>query len=818
MNHDYPDTSNLRHVQQQNRERRRLYLQQRRQRSASERNAQTEQPQREFEQLRLQNLSTEQRSARLEQRRLAQRRRRLFIREESATSNVQQREIQRESWRNYARQRRAALTIEQREQQLARRRTNYRQRRQISENIEQTSHPNQVHNMTNAQTSRNIPHVDHDQDAFSDEDIPDNRSFIHRSYHNCARNFHETERFQRMQFPAPTTCRHCNARLFHRETSTMCCNNGTIILPPVTAPNEIIDIFSDQTVEGRHFRQNIRAYNHVFSFTSMGVHVDENLATRTRSVYTFRAQGAIYHKIGSLLPNSSDRPRYLQLYVYDTDHENENRMSENEELHLDLLDKIKNILNTHNPFVHTFRQLAQRLDIHECRLQIKEQPRNRPQYNLPTAPEVAAVLVGGEEAGNLKPRDIIVQSTSGHLLNISDIVEYYDPLQYPLLLPYSSYGWDVNTRNNDSRKVTCCDFYSYMLQIRPGDQSLFLRGGRLLQQYVVDNYVKIESNKLRWIRTHQNHIRADFYQGLLDTIHAGENYGGNVGRRTILPSSFVGSPRDMYQRYQDAMALVQKYGKPDLFLTMTCNPNWPEIKAELLPGQSPHDRPDLLTRIFHSKFDEMKTDILTKHVLGKVLAYAYVIEYQKRGLPHARMVIILDENDKLRTPDDYDNIVRAEIPDKRLEPRLCSVVLKHMIHGPCGMYNERSPCMTNGRCKRRFPKPFCSITTLGNDSYPIYRRREGESVPLESNPSVLVDNSWVIPYNPWLLLKYDCHINLEICSSVTSMKYLYKYVYKGPDRVALEVRQGPNYDEVQQFIDGRWFVLQKHCGKYSNSQ
>ncbi|XP_028053281.1 uncharacterized protein LOC114257702 [Camellia sinensis] len=260
----------------------------------------------------------------------------------------------------------------------------------------------------------------------------------------------------------------------------------------------------------------------------------------------------------------------------------------------------------------------------------------------------------------------------------------------------------------------------------------------------------------------------------------------------------------MYQRYQDTMALVQKYGKLDLFLTMTCNPNWPEIKAELLPGQSPHDRPDLLTRIFHSKFDEMKTDILTKHVPGKVLAYVYVIEYQKRGLPHAHMVAILDENDKLCTPDDYDNIVRAEIPYKKLEPRLYSVVLKHMIHGPCGMYNERSPCITNGRCKRCFPKPFSSITTLGNDSYLVYRRRERESVPLESNLSVLVDNNWVILYNSWLLLKYDCHINLEIYSSVTNVKYLYKYVYKGPSHVALEVRQGPNYDEVQQFIDGRW--------------
>ncbi|GMP67091.1 hypothetical protein CsSME_00027197 [Camellia sinensis var. sinensis] len=121
MNHDYPNTSNLRHVQQQNRERCCLYLKQRRQRSASESNAQTEQPQREFKQFRLQNLSAEQRLARLEQRRLAQRRRRLFIREKSASSNMQQREIQRESLCNYARQRRAALTTEQREQQLARR-------------------------------------------------------------------------------------------------------------------------------------------------------------------------------------------------------------------------------------------------------------------------------------------------------------------------------------------------------------------------------------------------------------------------------------------------------------------------------------------------------------------------------------------------------------------------------------------------------------------------------------------------------------------------------------------------------------------------
>ena len=101
-------------------------------------------------------------------------------------------------------------------------------------------------------------------------------------------------------------------------------------MPLIPAPNEMVDLLSEQTTQGRHFRQNIRAYNHVFSFTSMGVHVDENLAGRTRGVYTFRAQGAIYHKIGCLLPNASERPRYLQLYIYDIDHEVENRMLEND--------------------------------------------------------------------------------------------------------------------------------------------------------------------------------------------------------------------------------------------------------------------------------------------------------------------------------------------------------------------------------------------------------------------------------------------------------------------------------------------------------
>ena len=91
----------------------------------------------------------------------------------------------------------------------------------------------------------------------------------------------------------------------------------------------------------------------------------------------------------------------------------------------------------------------------------------------------------------------------------------------------------------------------------------------------------------------------------------------------------------MKGRHMDAMALVQTYGKPDIFLTMTCNPSWEEILNELLPGQTPQDRPDLVARVFRAKLETMKEMLFKKHILGVVVAHVYVVELQKRGLPRS---------------------------------------------------------------------------------------------------------------------------------------------------------------------------------------
>ncbi|XP_049394611.1 uncharacterized protein LOC125858871 [Solanum stenotomum] len=158
--------------------------------------------------------------------------------------------------------------------------------------------------------------------------------------------------------------------------------------------------------------------------------------------------------------------------------------------------------------------------------------------------------------------------------------------------------------------------------------------------------------------------------GLFDVLRLGERDASNVGKKTFLPNSFIGGPRDMRQRYMDVIALVQQFGKPDLFITITCNPSWPEIKEHLSSSDEVQNRPDLISRVFRAKVEELKTDILKGNIFGKVVAYMYTVEFQKRGLPHAHILIILSNEHKLLIAEAYDDIIRAELPDECTESAL----------------------------------------------------------------------------------------------------------------------------------------------------
>ena len=302
--------------------------------------------------------------------------------------------------------------------------------------------------------------------------------------------------------------------------------------------------------------------------------------------------------------------------------------------------------------------------------------------------------------------------------------------------------------------------------------------------------------------------------GLYDDDH---HQPSQIGRK-ILASSFVGSPRWYNAKFQDGMAICREYHKPDLFITMTCNPHWPEIESQLLPGQSAQDRPDVVATVFKLKSDQMKKDITHGKLLGEVVAYMDVNEFQKRGLPHKHLLVILLYEHRLGSPVLVDCCVVAELPPSpesvdNLEAkaelqRLETIVLTNMIHGPCGTEYPNSPCMENGKCSKGFPKEFVRATIVDPENhYATYQRRSpedgGRTAKLPKS-NIVVDNRWVIPYNPVLSLRYNCHINTECCASPKATKYLFKYVTKGNDRamVATEV-EGQARDEITEYQDLR---------------
>jgi hypothetical protein len=139
------------------------------------------------------------------------------------------------------------------------------------------------------------------------------------------------------------------------------------------------------------------------------------------------------------------------------------------------------------------------------------------------------------------------------------------------------------------------------------------------------------------------------------------------------------------------MARVRKFGKPNLFVTFICNPKWKEITDMLLSRQTTKDRPKLVIRVFNLKLDALSKDIQDS-VLGNVIAKIWVIEFQKRGLPQAHILLILDEVSKLRTAEDYDSMVSVEIPDLIRHLEAYEMVISCMVHGPC------SPIFFNAQC------------------------------------------------------------------------------------------------------------------------
>ncbi|CAN0904892.1 ATP-dependent DNA helicase PIF1 [Linum grandiflorum] len=575
------------------------------------------------------------------------------------------------------------------------------------------------------------------------------------------------------------------ARIKENPTFSLCCQLGDVdiaFLPQTPALLErLLNVNGDAL--SKHYRTNIRSYNAAFSWTSFGAKFDPRLLNSC-GPYSLVLNGENYHYMGSLLPPEGQPPRYTQSYLHDPTSEIEDRLAgvsgSTRNLDPTLMSNLKDMIDTHNVLAQNFRRVRDELQQpgnNNLRLRITgtRVERNR-MYELPTGTELAG-LITGDFTPDQDDRDIIVHNKETGLKRITSLNPLFDSLHFSLLFPHGNDGFHNRIRYNPSYRdptkkrkyVTQREYYCYRLQYRAAEGKTLIRSGKALQHFCIDAFTTIEQNRLTYLRLNQKKLWSDLYSGLTDALSRGDLDSNALGR-IINPSSFTAQ--------------------------------WPEIVNAFKDDVGLHgeDKPMVIARVFRMRLDLLKKDLQQTRYFEKSIASMHTVEFQKRGLPHVHIIVWLLDKYKPKTPSMVDRIISAELPDPTLDPIGYNAVTKFMLHGPCGQSRLASPCMQDGRCSKFFPKPYASETTFNDHGHVTYRRRATNISAFKSG--VILDNSYVVPYNRDLVVKYQAHINVEICHKGQLIKYLFKYITKGPDRSSLVAETTP-IDEIAQYLDCR---------------
>ncbi|KAF8111948.1 hypothetical protein N665_0070s0018, partial [Sinapis alba] len=529
---------------------------------------------------------------------------------------------------------------------------------------------------------------------------------------------------------------------------TICCNQGQIKLPLMKQPPLI--------------------YNAVLAFTSIGAKWDYSVVYAP-GPFTFRIQGESHHIIGSLIPSQGKIPKYLQLYIFDTNNKVNNRLkalgqnSTEGKLDESTVKRLIEMLDENNCLAKVFRRARDFYETNsgeEFNIRLVQDKGKGKEYDLPSASEVAGLIVG-DMSSTSGERDIVVQFQSQTLQQIRDDHPLYMSLQYPLLFPYGEYGFhpeiplNLEIGTSKTRQfVTLRQYYASQIQTRLNQGMTLIKGGRLLHQYAVDVYTSIERS-------------AEMYSNVLDAVTKGDTDAKLIGQKFILPPSFTGGPRYLNEKYHDAMAICRQFGNPDL--------------------------PDIECRVFKMKLDQLLNDFKKGTFFKPYTATLHRIEFQKRGLSHAHILLWFGNSSRTPSAEEVDKIISAELPNKEEDPESYNLVAKHMIHGPCEVIKPNSPW------------------------YVLYRRRRDETASVVKDGAVM-NNTSVVPHNIAILKKYEAHINVEWCNRTSAVKYLFKYITKGVDKAIAVIEKGNNIstldkdtevvtkqqNEIQDFIECRY--------------
>ena len=312
-------------------------------------------------------------------------------------------------------------------------------------------------------------------------------------------------------------CKFCKAKRFKNESKGICCKQGKVQIETLKEPPyPLNDLLFNRSPDSKLFFNNIRNYNSAFQMTSFGASkiITENFMP------TFKIQGQVYHRIGKIYPEKINDEKCLQIYFMGNNEEEVNRRNEHFPfLRHSLLKELQDLLHNNNDKIKEIKYALERNNEPHFKLVIKENYRptyeHARRFNKPTTNEVAILMIGD----STNKRDIIINKRDSTIQRINETHPSYDCLQYPLIFWKGQSGYGINLKQSNGKKMSCMNYYAYLIMVRENDYNVILHFRELYHQYATDMYAKIEGERLAFIRFNQEQLRTDNYDNVKDAMN-----------------------------------------------------------------------------------------------------------------------------------------------------------------------------------------------------------------------------------------------------------------------------------------------------------
>ena len=602
-----------------------------------------------------------------------------------------------------------------------------------------------------------------------------------------------------------------NGKSERRGNNPICCKGGKRvvrtanhpnILPPL--PDELVDLYRKND-----FKTLCRDFNGAVRFTAIGFNPGKKEGGFGRTVGKLDNADQERMRYGYLHMNGQSYARLfpfdhetcpMQYWIRDgaTEHvlsSSAARLARKPEY----LDLIRRVLQRTNALARQLISVGENSpggDVTSVRLELQWTPR---------AGEVAAI-VQFETTPEQGTRTFVIHDGQ-RKITVRPTNQMLEALSYPLLFPHASPGWHYSLREEFGE----LDWYRQLMmreerfgRVMPeGEPSSCL--GRLVQEYMCDMWSRYTEDQFRWLRENQDAFRVGRKDELKKPLTREDSK--TLRGQTKVPSSIIGSPAHFREIRQDALELVRRFGRPTYFITLTCNPHWTEFKTLLPKGQNIWDRVDIANRVFRLKLDQMLTLMRGENgIFGSEIYCIHVIEYQKRGMPHAHIALKVEAKAEPESAAEIDARVCAHLPPEK--DFLHKRVRKLHMH-ECGDHCRNG---ATGLCRSHFPYPLNPRTFVDPDTGYVHHKRVQPSTGPETEKR---GDEWVVQYNRQLLFLWDGQCNVQVAHTVNMVFYLFKYLFKGSDYVKFSFKNaresGVPIDEIDMFEKGRYFSATECC-------